>query len=43
MNAEPRNIALFLILFVTFAIGPSVMKLTVLPALGLLLPYVLRL
>ena len=34
---------LLTILFVTFTIGPSVMKIAILPALGLLLPYALRL
>lgn len=42
MGYEPRQVGLFLILLVTFSLGPSIMKLTILPALGLLLPHVLR-
>lgn len=37
-----RNYAVLAILLVTFSLGPSMMKLTILPALGLMLPYALR-
>lgn len=37
-----RNYAVIVILLVTFSLGPSMMKLTILPALGLMLPYALR-
>jgi hypothetical protein len=43
MTLADRNIMLVTVLFVTFTLGPSVMKLAILPALGLLLPYILKL
>jgi hypothetical protein len=39
---ELRNVLVVVILFVTFTLGPTVFKLTILPALGLLLPYALK-
>lgn len=40
---DHKGILLLTILFVTFTLGPSVVKLAILPALGLLLPYALKL
>ena len=42
MATDLRNLLVFVILFVTFTLGPTVIKLTILPALGLLLPYALK-
>ena len=43
MVRADRNLMLVTVLFVTFTLGPSIMKLAVLPALALLLPYILKL